>query len=604
MEIKVKNLEALKRNHERIYHELQKDSYESEMIISVESYPTINEEKMLVFTKEERMYRLNSMYNPMHEAQRFVKHINFKNEEAPIMLFGFGNGIIVRELLRNCNDSMHVIVYEPSIEIFSHVVEEYDIEDILRSPKCSLVIEGVNEQDLKRYMYERIGYLNLNVCINLIHPNYVPAFIDSYSQYEKDVKWFRVGVFCNRNTLELLGKECVINAIHNLSTLESSKTITQLRGKVPAEVPAIIVAAGPSLDKNIHQLKKAKGRSIIIAVDRAINALLEHGIIPDCSVTMDAKKPMYCYEREESKHIPLIYALCARKEIVMQHLGDKVVYNSEHQLVSLLNEILPNLGLTLVGGSVATAAFSIAVELGAKNIILVGQDLAFANGNTHASGAVSYKNEEEVMLVPGIMEPFVETIPNLYLYAQWFEKAAKSLPDGYTLIDATEGGMLKEGYINMSLEETIQRYCVKEFCFESILTDNEENSIGKSKKITSTMNQVEKEFYTIKKYVNQAKHVCLDSLAELKTKGTNKVYMQNKSKLDYYDDVIYNCLGFGLLDMYTAAYTLDEAKGLNIYEESEVAKHIKVLTKAYNVYGELGKGVKELIETLEESMKR
>ena len=38
------------------------------------------------------------------------------------------------------------------------------------------------------------------------------------------------------------------------------------------------------------------------------------------------------------------------------------------------------------GGSVSTEAFMIALHLGFRKIILIGQDLAFVGGKTHTSG--------------------------------------------------------------------------------------------------------------------------------------------------------------------------------------------------------------------------
>ena len=58
---------------------------------------------------------------------------------------------------------------------------------------------------------------------------------------------------------------------------------------IPRNIPAIIVAAGPSLNKNILELKRLKGRAFIIAVDTAIKPLLNAGIIPDMYAVVDGK---------------------------------------------------------------------------------------------------------------------------------------------------------------------------------------------------------------------------------------------------------------------------------------------------------------------------
>ena len=73
----------------------------------------------------------------------------------------------------------------------------------------------------------------------------------------------------------------------------------------------IVVAAGPSLNKNIKELKKAKGKALIIIVDTAIKPLLNAGIVPDMFFIVDALKPVELVEIEGADTIPLVTTLNA-----------------------------------------------------------------------------------------------------------------------------------------------------------------------------------------------------------------------------------------------------------------------------------------------------
>lgn len=582
-----RNKSILESHHEGIFTKLFEEERSVENTYEVTSYATLSNEKMVVITEGENAVRLNSLYDPSHEAKRFVKHINFKNTSATILLFGLGNGIIVRELLAHLNSSMHLIVYEPSVEVLEHTMGEYVMEDILTNEQLTLVIKGLNDENFKGLLMEQIGYMNLDTAIYVTHPNYLPLFQEAYSSYKNDISWFTSFTRSAKSTLGLLGKEGVENAIYNLKSVGTSANIVELRNTLDKDIPAIIVSAGPSLDKNMNELKHAKGKSVIIAVDRAVNTLLDHGIIPDFSVTMDAKKPVEFYSRKESREIPLFYVLSARKEIVSGHEGVKVLVNVDKYFNQFIDEIFPGIGVTLAGGSVATIAFTIAMELGAKKLILVGQDLAFANGRTHASGAAAVQNQEDVLLVPGMLEPYVETIPNLYMYSLWFEEMAKNLPEEYLAIDATEGGTLKQGFKIMTLADAIDEYCKEEFDFTKVLENAIDKNYENEKKVLELTQKSIEDLDTIRKYANEGRRICLDAITELKQKGTNKKYLQNAEKLDQYDAFIQTSLVYGFIDMYTAYYTLDEVKDIYIYEEDEKQYHINVLTKTYNIYQQI-----------------
>ncbi len=72
-----------------------------------------------------------------------------------------------------------------------------------------------------------------------------------------------------------------------------------LWGILPDDVPVIVVSAGPSLNKNIEDLKKAVGKACIIATDTAMKPLLNAGIVPDLFVIVDGLKPAVLFEHKD-----------------------------------------------------------------------------------------------------------------------------------------------------------------------------------------------------------------------------------------------------------------------------------------------------------------
>ena len=82
------------------------------------------------------------------------------------------------------------------------------------------------------------------------------------------------------------------------------------------DITGIVVAAGPSLNKNIKELKRAKGKAFIIAVDTALKPLLREGIIPDMFFIVDAMKPLDLVDMNGVEQIPMVTTLNATPEIL------------------------------------------------------------------------------------------------------------------------------------------------------------------------------------------------------------------------------------------------------------------------------------------------
>src|SRR3990167_3979497 len=55
---------------------------------------------------------------------------------------------------------------------------------------------------------------------------------------------------------------------------------------------AYVVAAGPSLKKNVHDLKNISRRGMVICVEAAFRYLMEQGIVPEYCLTIDADERM------------------------------------------------------------------------------------------------------------------------------------------------------------------------------------------------------------------------------------------------------------------------------------------------------------------------
>ena len=259
------------------------------------------------------------------------------------------------------------------------------------------------------------------------------------------------------------------NFYHNVQYIPTGYKAFQLFRAIPDDIPAFVVSAGPSLNKNIKELKRAKNKSFIIAVDTAVKPLLREGIVPDMFATLDGLKPLKLVKTEQARNLPLLTMVTAANAILDYHTGKKFFYDEGYEYVRKMFEMNgKKLEGFPTGGSVATLAFSLTCHLGFRKIIFVGQDLAYTDNKSHADGtfqdAMPEEDTEEFIKVPGNYETEVPTLKNLDSYRKWFGEYIEWWTRGHktVFINATEGGARIEGTELMTLSEVIDRECVKE----------------------------------------------------------------------------------------------------------------------------------------------
>ena len=220
----------------------------------------------------------------------------------------------------------------------------------------------------------------------------------------------------------------------------------------------VVVAAGPSLDKNIGVLKKAleDGAKIkVICVGTVFKKLIKEGITPNAFFVMDAGKITYAQlVGVEDLKIPLIINTSSYYEFAQNYHGKKYL------ACQAGFKPAENLGHTLfnTGGSVTTLALDFAIQAKAKRIILIGCDMAFTDNQTHADGTAEQRStkEESKLSVKGYYGGTINTGYLLSLYREWIENRIKSEDTiDIEIINATEGGAYIEGAKHISLKETL-----------------------------------------------------------------------------------------------------------------------------------------------------
>jgi hypothetical protein len=218
-----------------------------------------------------------------------------------------------------------------------------------------------------------------------------------------------------------------------------------------------IIAAGPSLDKNIHLLQNKPKNSIILATGTIHRKLEKLGIKPDYTIMADAQKIiMSQVDNLADYSFPMLLLSTVYRGVGKAVAGDKylICQNDYHEAYQHAKE--RGYQMYRSGGSVTTIALDVSIRLGASRIVFLGADLANTNNLTHASDTsfLRVMGTEGLIPVPSIDGGIVYSTRILCMYREWIEKRLKQATD-IEFVDATEGGALIKGTRICTLQEII-----------------------------------------------------------------------------------------------------------------------------------------------------
>jgi len=471
-----KNLQALEEKDKMLYQAILQNPKEEETVIAP-GVAEVEERLVLYAIKNEKQYQLDSLYDSDYFVNTWYEGVQNANYIKKYILFGFGNGMYVRKIAVSCGKNDQIIVYEPSLVIFRMALENFDCSELIRDKKVQIIVEEYGQEKFQAYLYKMIKQEDLDGLIFGDYMNYEALFPADRELFYHALQLVYNSILATQDVLERYGHSYYENILANLPAFIKSKSLEALYYKMPKDIPAIVVAAGPSLDKNIEKLKKAKGKCFMIAADSAVKALLAHNIVPDIYVTVDGQKNSAHFADERTRQIPVVCYLLSNRNAIAVNQSDKFFIGDDNpHLQNFMNQqkiLLPKLS---TGGSVANECFSLAQLMGLHTIILVGQDLAYTGDKTHSSATVrgawnmNVDQMETTIEIEGIDGKPIKSSTEFQLYRSWFETKIKDYPE-LKVIDATEGGALIHGTIVETLQTAIEQECSKEVDMKKLLTE-------------------------------------------------------------------------------------------------------------------------------------
>lgn len=436
-------------------------------------------ERILGIERENRKWYLNSRYDTAFAAAVYAGRYQVR-AYGTYFVFGFSDGRHVREFLKKCDDTNHIVICEPSVEVFEECCEQFDVSDILEDKRVRFYIPDVTDS-IEDIMKKNLQYSDFTFTEFCILPGYDILFHEECEEFQNLIIERLRDEAVKKGTSLSFQRVIPRNTLYNMKHTIRTRNIGQIRealeGYPLEDIPAVIVCAGPSLDKNIQELKKIQGRALIIVVDAALRAVMRAGIHPDLVCTVDPNPPERFFTDLDLCGLTWCCENASKPEIIRKY-GERVYYFGyfEKGWNQMISEML-GYGFPVLptGGSVSSIAFAMALYFGFRKIVFMGQDLAFTGGKSHTSGIEGALGDNDkyiksrcLMEVEGIDGTMLQTDFQMWYYKQWFEKAIRDGGDRMRVIDATEGGARIEGTENMKMSEVVAGECPAEFDFRKI----------------------------------------------------------------------------------------------------------------------------------------
>lgn len=510
--------------------------------IIIQSIKSWDDEIIFRVKKDDKLLYLNGKRNVQKPLELWYERYNDINEYATVFLLGIGSGIYLKKIIENTQKTVNIVAYEPSIEIFLALLSNVDLSEIIKNRMVFFIIDGINQDDFeyainKLITIETLEYLKVD-----IHPNYRELFLEDILDKIKRINKRTDFLIVNEKTGVSFSTVSARNQLINMQYVIDGYNTKQLVQVIPyKDRAAILVSAGPSLNKNIENLKEAKNHIFILAVDTAVKPLLNAGVVPDAMITIDGMKPLKLIEIEGADEIPIISSVTANCEFIGHQKGKKFLYFDGHMLPQeaymSVGKFLPQVH---TGGSVACTGFALLYMLGFNTIILVGQDLAFTDNKSHADGTFEEKMPEEdtsqMIMVKGNYEDEVPTRGDFKYYLDWFDEFIEGIQKRRStrVINATEGGAFIKGTEIMTLKNAIAQntasYINFEECIGSIQSEfTEEEKI----KIIKYILDIPKELLSLKKKLQEL-IIMYEKIQILAKKNSSSKVLKILRKIDKY----------------------------------------------------------------------
>lgn len=438
-----------------------------------------------VSTADGRTLFLHSRYDPQREAAEFVAGLDAE-DAACVVLCGLGLGYHLKALYDRFGEETVVFVSEPDLVTIKTALETTDLSRELVTGRV-VILTGHDKAILHERLHDHATGLMFGT-VFAVPPVARDHAAEFHAACRQAILDFAAFAKMSLMTLVRNAEITARNITNNLPTYVSTPPPDVLRDRF-AGCPAILVAAGPSLAKNVDQLVDLQDKAVLIAAQTTLRPLLARGIRPHFVTSLDFSdmSRQFFEGLEIPDDVVLVAEPKASWHVVDTFRGGatgpprRVVMLDNPFAHRCIGESLAKRSPMEPGATVMHLAFYLAQWLGCDPIIFIGQDLGFGGHCYYAPGVAMHRAwtpelgrfgtlemkewERIARQRPMLRKVFdihgkpIYTDEQMFTYLEQFERDfAKSAAK---VIDATEGGTRKRGAEVMALAEAAERHCRK-----------------------------------------------------------------------------------------------------------------------------------------------
>ncbi len=504
---------------------------------------------------------LHSQKGAIKEAKDIASKVD-EEENSIRVIFGLGLGYVVEEISNKIKKSK-IIVYEPALDIIHYVLSIAKIDSLYKNN----VFLCNDKETLAEYVLENTD--NKSKMKLIYTKSYKEIFPNEFNEILQTIQTSQGQHSANVNTIIKKAPQALNNTYANLKKVLNLPYVMQYKDIYKGKT-ALIISAGPSLKDNIETIKNNKDKFVIFCVNVAMEYVINSGIEPDFIIDIEAAGADYQYKDIDISNSYLIlepfshylkYDIQAKK--VITYISKNNFLNGWLRSGLEIDDNLETMG------TVSYTALDCAYIMGFDKIILIGQDLAYKDGQCYAKGSryedlecVFDEKQNKYVIQARDFEKYAQKLlgkssdavfkyaknyianlnKNIYtiksqnntylptqagyaLFVEWFEKVAqrykKEKPD-IKLINSSTGGAQINGFENICLSDAVKNS-------EKIEKHELSNCTVKYRKEV-ILNKIKEHLEGLYVYDNYAKDVqkyCEKFLNELKTK---KVITSNALK--------------------------------------------------------------------------
>ena len=337
---------------------------------------------------------LHNPINPLREAQEIFAMA----ENSPVaihLVYGLGLGYLFQ--VASLNSQGAVILYEPDLNIMKITFTLVDFSnDIL---KKNVYITN-NLEQVNEYIYQKSNTKNSPLLLSTT--SYRELNRENFASLVNELQQMigRFGLDLKYTKERFWG--LTRNLIKNLPNLVHETPIAEFRNRFAGQT-AVVVSAGPSLDRNIETIKKYRENVVLIVVGTAIKTLYKHGIKPDFLCLIEAYDSSKQIQGLDLSDVYFVTEPTANNSLRQFKYKDTFSHIAKNLPINNWWSKLANIDIEEYSskGTVSYTALNCARILGCSRIIIVGQDLAYVEGQCYSKDSAykdlvcQYNNEKK-----------------------------------------------------------------------------------------------------------------------------------------------------------------------------------------------------------------